>query len=131
MMKFLTLSLLIVMFASCETTEDVEIGNRTTMKVDRLFDAGEVMKGEVITAKFKVTNTGKYPLILASVKPSCSCTVSSYPEKPIAPGESDVITATVNTDRLGTGILTKHVNVTANTSPSVTQLKIKGLVMNK
>jgi len=131
MMKFLTLSLLIVMFASCETQEDVEIGNRTTMKVDRLFDAGEVMKGEVITAKFKVTNTGKYPLILASVKPSCSCTVSSYPEKPIAPGESDVITATVNTDRLGTGILTKHVNVTANTSPSVTQLKIKGLVMNK
>lgn len=121
------------MFASCEsdTEKDVVVGNKTTMKIDRLYDAGEVMKGEVITAKFKVTNTGKYPLTLASVKPSCSCTVSSYPEKPIAPGESDVITATVNTDRLGTGILTKHVNVTANTSPSVTQLKIKGLVMSK
>ena len=131
MMKFLTLSLLITIFASCETDGELEVGNRTTMKIDRLYDAGEVMKGEVVTAKFKLTNTGKYPLILASVKPSCSCTVSSYPEKPIAPGESDVITATVNTDRLGTGTLTKHVNVTANTSPSVTQLKIKGLIMNK
>ena len=131
MMKFLTLSLLIIIFTSCETEGELEVGNRTTMKIDRLYDAGEVMKGEVVTAKFKLTNTGKYPLILASVKPSCSCTVSSYPEKPIAPGESDVITATVNTDRLGTGTLTKHVNVTANTSPSVTQLKIKGLIMNK
>ena len=133
MIKFLTLSLLIAMFASCESDPetDVIVGNKTTMKIDRLYDAGEVMKGEVITAKFRVTNTGKYPLTLASVKPSCSCTVSSYPKEPIPPGESDVITATVNTDRLGTGTLTKHVNVTANTSPSVTQLKIRGLVMNK
>ncbi|NRA12401.1 MAG: DUF1573 domain-containing protein [Crocinitomicaceae bacterium] len=131
MMKLLTLSLLLTMFVSCETAEeDVQVGNKTTMKIDRLYDAGEVMKGEVVTAKFKVTNTGKYPLILASVEPSCSCTVSSYPEK-IAPGESNIITATVKTDRLGSGILSKHVNVTANTSPSVTQLKIKALIMNK
>lgn len=132
MIKFLTLSLLLTLFAGCEESNDeVVVGNKTTMEIDRLYDAGEVMKGEVITAKFKVTNTGDNPLVLASVKPSCSCTVSSFPEEPIMPGESEVITATVNTDRVGTGVLSKHVNVTANTSPSVTQLKIKGVVMSK
>jgi len=131
MLKFVTLSLLLLSFAACESNSEVEVGNKTTMEIDRVFDAGEVMKGEVVTAKFKVTNTGDYPLVLASVKPSCSCTVSSYPEEPIMPGESDVIAATVNTDRLGSGVLSKQVSVTANTSPSVTQLKIKGIIMSK
>ncbi len=131
MLKFLTLSLLVVLFAGCEANSDVEIGNKTTMKIDRLFDAGEVMRGEVITAKFKVTNTGDYPLVFGDIKPSCSCTLSSSPDKPILPGETDYITATVNTDRVGVGSLTKTISVTANTSPRVTQLKIKGVVMSK
>lgn len=127
----MTLSVLFFILASCENNTDVVVGNKTEMKIDRVFNAGEVMRGEVITAKFKVKNIGKYPLVLASVKPSCSCTVSSYPEKPIMPGETKWITATINTDRVGTGILSKHVTVTANTTPSVTDLKIKGRVMSK
>lgn len=131
MLKFLMLSLLLVGFSSCEENDEVIVGNKTTMEIDRIYDAGEVMRGEIITAKFKVSNTGEYPLVLASVKPSCSCTVSSFPDKPILPGESDIITAVVKTDRVGTGVLAKHVTVTANTTPTVTQLKIKGIVMSK
>jgi hypothetical protein len=130
-MKIIAMILFLGFLASCEGDQEVQVGNKTTMEIDRVYDAGEVMKGEMITAKFKVTNTGDYPLILASVKPSCSCTVSSYPEEPIQPGESEYITANVNTNRVGTGVLSKHVNVTANTSPPVTQLKIKGTVMSK
>ena len=129
--KFLILSLLLAVFSGCASNTELVVGEKTTMTVDRIFDAKEVMKGEVVTAKFKVTNTGEYPLILASVKPACSCTVSSYPKEPIMPGESEWITASVNTDHLSTGVLAKHVTVTSNTVPSVTKLKIKGQIMSK
>jgi hypothetical protein len=130
-MKIVSVLVVLGLLLSCEETADVQVGNKTTMDIERIYDAGEVMRGEIVTAKFKVTNTGDYPLILASVKPSCSCTVSSYPEEPIQSGETDYITATVNTNRVGIGIFSKHVNVTANTKPPVSQLKIKGVVISK
>ena len=52
---------------SCTNTEVVEVGNKTSMMVDPVYDAGEVVKGELITAKFKVENTGNFPLVIADV----------------------------------------------------------------
>lgn len=130
-MKIIFSLLITCLLISCEEITDVQVGNKTTMDIERIYDAGEVMRGELVTAKFKVTNTGNYPLILASVKPSCSCTVSSSPEAPIQSGETEYITATINTNRVGNGMFSKHINITANTSPPVTQLKIKGVVISK
>lgn len=114
---------------SCTSEMEVSLGNRTTMEVNPVFDAGEVVKGEFITAKFTVTNTGDYPLVIADVKASCTCTVAKKPEEPIAPGESSEIIAQVDTDKTGTGGISKSINIVSNADPSVTSVKIKATVL--
>ncbi len=114
---------------SCSSDMDVSPGNRTTMEVNPVFDAGEVVKGEFITAKFKVTNTGDYPLVIADVKAGCTCTVAKKPEEPIAPGESAEIIAQVDTDKTGVGSISKSINIVSNADPSVTPVKIKATVL--
>lgn len=121
----------VVFLVACSGSEDVIVGNRTTMDVNQMFDAGEVIKGEVITAKFKVENTGEYPLILAEVKGSCSCTVAEYPEEPLQPGESAEILAYVKTEETGSGVINKSVSIVANTEPSVTTVLIRARVVKK
>ena len=61
---------------SCTNTEVVEVGNKTSMMVDPVYDAGEVVKGELITAKFKVENTGNFPLVIAGDHASASGTIA-------------------------------------------------------
>lgn len=130
-MRILVISLLTLFLAACGGDAGVEIGNRTTMEVEKVYDAGEVVKGELIRAKFVVKNTGKYPLVIADVTASCSCTVADFPDDPIKPGATGVIVATIDTDKTPKGKVNKSVNVTANTSPMVTELKIKGTVKSK
>lgn len=132
-MKYYLLLVWIIglLVSSCTNTEVIEVGNRTSILVDPVFNAGEVVKGEVITATFKVENTGQFPLVIAEVKGSCSCTVTSKPEAPIAPGSSGTILAKVDTDRTSTGLITKAVRIVANTEPSVTEVAIKAMVRNK
>ena len=115
---------------SCGGSDVVEIGQKTSMVVEPVFDAGEVVKGEIISAKFIVKNTGKYPLVIADVKGSCSCTVAEKPEDPIQPGGEGVITAEVDTDRTSSGVISKSVRIVANTEPSVTEVAIKARVKN-
>ena len=91
---------------SCDTeVSEAELGDKTSVKIepiytgktpinssDSVFQAGDVVKGDVINAKFKITNTGKIPLIIAGIKAGCGCTeTSKLPENPIAPGDYYVI----------------------------------------
>lgn len=124
----LFLSLLI---GSCGGSDTVEIGNKTTMEIAPVFDAGKVQKGEKINAEFKIKNTGAYPLVVAEVKGSCTCTVADKPEDPIMPGDSYVIRAYVDTDRTGAGAISKSITIVANTDPSISSVLVKAIVMNK
>lgn len=140
-MRYVVLVLSLVGLFACEGSDKVAVGNKTTMLVEAVYDdrveesvvydAGTVIKGEVVTAKFKVTNTGSYPLVIASVTPGCSCTVADYPEEPLSPGESGYIMAHVNSDRIGTKIINKGMDITANTTPHITQLVIRGNIVMK
>lgn len=130
-MKKVLICLLAVSLVACNSKKNLEVGNKTTLSVNKVYEAGEVVLGEEIEAKFTVKNTGEYPLFLAEVKGSCSCTVASYPEEPIEPGESEVIHATVRTDNAAEGSLVKEVRVLANTEPSLTILQIKANVKRK
>lgn len=117
---------------SCGGNSEIEIGNKTTMEVTpEVFDAGEVIKGEMITAKFTIKNTGEYPLVLGEVKGGCSCTVAEYPEEPIQPGDTGEILAHVNTNETGIGPLNKSVNIVANTEKSITTVVVRASVMRK
>ena len=129
---FLALGACVLILAtSCGGSDKVAIGQKTTMAVNPVFDAGWVVKGELIKAKFVVKNTGNYPLVIAEAKPSCSCTIASIPEKPIQPGETGIIRANVDTDKTPLSIISKTVRIVANTEPGTTEVLIKARVRNK
>tara|TARA_B100001059_G_C17749209_1_gene536164 strand:+ start:530 stop:931 length:402 start_codon:yes stop_codon:yes gene_type:complete len=128
LLKYLSLFSLI-MLISCKGENKLEVGQKTSMKIDKLFDAGTRVKGEVIEAKFNIENTGDYPLVFGEIKGSCSCTVAEKPEAPILPGEKGVILATVDTEsfRINSEI-SKYVTLVANTEPNRVTLRIKAQI---
>ncbi len=122
--KYLGLFLLALLL-SCKAGNKLEVGQKTSMKIDKLFDAGTRVKGEVIEAKFNIENTGNYPLVFGEIKGSCSCTVAEKPEAPILPGEKGLISATVDTEsfRMNSEV-SKYVTLIANTEPNRVTLRI-------
>lgn len=128
-MKYISLLSLILVMSSCKGENKLEVGQKTSMKIDKLFDAGTRVKGEVIEAKFNIENTGDYPLVFGEIKGSCSCTVAEKPEAPILPGEKGVISATVDTEsfRINSEV-SKYVTLVANTEPNRVTLRIKAQI---
>ena len=122
---------LVLLLTSCDDNSEIVVGNKTTMEINTEFDAGDVIKGEVVTATFTLKNTGDYPLVIGEVRGSCSCTVAESPEEPVLPGESGEIMAYVNTDKVQAGPLHKSVRIVSNTEPSVTEVIIKANVIRK
>ena len=128
LLKYMSLFSL-VMLISCKGENKLEVGQKTSMKIDKLFDAGSRVKGEVIEAKFNIENTGDYPLVFGEIKGSCSCTVAEKPEAPILPGEKGVISATVDTDSFrANSEVSKYVTLVANTEPNRVILRIKAQI---
>ncbi|MBI2259636.1 MAG: DUF1573 domain-containing protein [Flavobacteriia bacterium] len=130
-MKNVLFVFLSILFFSCSEDKNVEIGQKTSIQINPIFDGGKVLLGEEIHATFKVKNDGKYPLIISEVKGSCSCTIADYPDEPISPGKTETIYATVKTENASVGMLSKEVRVVANTDPSITVLKINAEVIRK
>lgn len=131
MYNYLGIILLSAILLGCNGGADEgEIGQYTTIDIEEKFDAGKVAKGEIIDASFEVKNTGSYPLVIADVQESCTCTVSEYPEDPIAPGKTGTIKATVNTDETRSGNIKKPIKITANTRPSTTEVNIIAQVID-
>jgi hypothetical protein len=125
---FYTLLNLSLLFYGCSENKPLEVGQKTTMEIDSVFNAGTVVKGEIIHATFKVRNTGDYPLVFGEVRASCGCTVPSKPQKPIQPGETSQITAEVNTANLTSKQIIKSVTTMSNTEPNIHLLEIKAKI---
>lgn len=123
-------SILSLQFFSCTSENTAKIGEYTTVEFNEVIDIGTVVKGEIIKTTIELKNIGDYPLVIANVKPSCSCTVPDYDQEPVPPGGSASISAEINTDRIGVGQLTKTVNITANTRPSTMEVTIKANVID-
>lgn len=129
MRRLAFLSFFAVGLMACNNHDEVEMGFRTTMKVNAVFNAGKVAKGEVINAKFTVENTGDYALVLSDVKGSCSCTVADWSQDPIPPGEKGYIKATVNTENFSEGHVARKVSILANTTPPKTDVSVQATII--
>lgn len=94
------------------------------------IDYGTVKKGDESNAnrEFKLTNTGKTPLILSSCRGSCGCTVPTCPTEPILPGKSASIKVHYDVHRVGP--FTKNVTVNSNAKTATETLTIKGTVID-
>ena len=106
--------------------------NMTTMSFDKMsHDYGKVPADSDNMTTFRVTNTGKKPLVIEKVSASCGCTTPSKPEKPIAPGKSDEITVVFHPKETQLGQQNKTVTVMANTDPKMEVLSISAMVEKK
>lgn len=89
---------------------------------------GQITQGVPVKAEFVFTNVGDAPLVISNAKGSCGCTVPSYPQQPIPPGQEAKIVAEFNAANVG--VFTKTVTITSNTNKQVI-LTIKGEVVAK
>ena len=95
-----------------------------------VHDYGDVPFNGNGECEFRFTNTGTEPLLVQKPKSSCGCTIPSWPNEPILPGESDVIKVTYRTNRPGN--INKTVTVTSNAvNNSTVTLRIKGCVLDQ
>lgn len=97
-----------------------------TFKVTTI-DYGKIAKGSDKVRHFEFTNTGNEPLIIKTAKGSCGCTVPTYPQEPVMPGETKTIDVSYDTNRPGP--FTKTVTLTTNETPDTHTLTIKGEVI--
>ena len=95
-----------------------------------VHDYGDVPYNGNGECEFRFTNTGTEPLLIQKPKSSCGCTIPSWPNEPILPGESEVIKVTYRTNRAGN--INKTVTVTSNAMKNSTVvLRIKGRVLEQ
>ena len=93
------------------------------------FDFGTIDQGTAVEHIFKFKNTGEAPLVIVDAKSSCGCTVPSYTDKPVAPGETGELLVKYNGS--GKNQVSKTVTITANTEKGKETLAIKAFVTPK
>lgn len=79
---------------------------------------GKLTQNKEVEVTFRFKNTGDKPLVIENVSAGCGCTIPETPKEPFAPGQEGIIKAKFNGS--GSGVISKHVTVVANTKPSKT-----------
>lgn len=92
------------------------------------YNYGRVKAGTQVQHEFKFINKGNAPLIITNAYGSCGCTVAGFPKQPIAPGKSSSISVVFDTKGKN-GKEIKYVSVVSNANPAVTELTLKGEVI--
>ena len=87
----------------------------------KVQDFGTVPKGDKIHATFEVRNTGKAPLEISQVRPTCGCTVANF-DRTVAPGATGKVVAEVDTTGFS-GPVSKAVLVFSN-DPATPQVNL-------
>ncbi len=96
---------------------------------EELFDFGSIAEGELVKHTFKFKNTGKAPLILSKVEPSCGCTaMRGWPKEPIPPGKGGEISIEFDSTKRP-GFQKKSITVLANTVPARNVVHFQGEVI--
>lgn len=94
---------------------------------EEMHDFGTVEEGEVVEHTFAFTNTGNAPLIVSDAVASCGCTVPTWTEGAIAPGEKGEMLVKFNT-RGKPNQQMKAVRIVANTESGRETIRIKAFV---
>ncbi|MGV3459610.1 MAG: DUF1573 domain-containing protein [Flavobacterium sp.] len=91
-------------------------------------DFGDIKAGDKVEHVYKFTNTGTADLVISNAKPSCGCTVPSFTQTPVKPGESGEIKAVF--DSTGkSGAQNKTIDVTMNTLDGTVKLTFKANIL--
>ncbi len=93
-------------------------------------DFGTIKEGDVAVYNFEFTNTGKTPVVISNVQPSCGCTIPQWPKQPIQPGKTGTVTASYSS-KGRVGNFNKTITVINNGEVSQIVLSIQGSVVAK
>ena len=122
---------IMLLMAGVAKAQDAKVQNGPEIEFEKIVhDYGDVPYNGNGECEFRFTNTGNEPLLIQKPKSSCGCTIPTWPNEPILPGESEVIKVTYKTNRVGQ--INKTVTVTSNAvkNPTVV-LRIKGKVLEQ
>ncbi len=94
------------------------------------YDFGTVRFGtKIINATFIFQNNSDFDFKIREVRASCGCTVPSWPEEAVAPGQKAVITATFDPKNLA-GEVDKVIEIFANYNVIMSKLlHIQGIIL--
>lgn len=132
-MKKVLLSLSLLAFASTvslaqdkkDQAQQATTQNPDALKfVSDIHDFGTIPQNIPAEVEFKFTNTGKEPILLERVQPSCGCTSPTWSKDPILPKKTGTIKASYNAAAVGA--FNKSITVFSNVGTKV--LTIKGTV---
>ena len=122
MKYFLIILFAAVSFAGCGGSDtkvaaskvDYEKTKTTIQWIDSVKSLGKINQGQKLEVSFRFRNSGKNPLVIQAVNPSCGCTVASFPKEPIQPGQESEITGCFDSNGRS-GLQHKELTVIANT----------------
>ena len=131
MKKVIYLIGIVLLMAGAAKAQDAKTQSGPEIEFEKVVhDYGDVPYNGNGECEFRFTNTGTEPLLIQKPKSSCGCTIPSWPNEPILPGESEVIKVTYKTNRVGQ--INKTVTVTSNALKNSTMvLRIKGRVLQQ
>lgn len=114
--------------AACQSDESNENTGKPQIEFDHLeFDFGIVKQGEKVAHRFVFKNTGNGKLKIKHVSADCGCTVASFPDKEIGPGEESFIEATFNSEGYR-GLNIKQIEVYTNGEPRKVVLSVSATI---
>ncbi len=85
------------------------------------YDFGKTKQGEVLKHDFIIKNTGNAPMDIVGLEAACGCTKISIDKEKILPGESGVVSITIDTKQLE-GKQVKSATIFANSFPKIKRL---------
>ena len=90
-----------------------------------VFDFGNVQReNRDYSCSFIIENRAEKPLVVLSVKTSCSCLKAKYSRRPLKTGEKSCITMTLEAAKMEPGIFHRVVEV--ETNAGVYRIVVKG-----
>ena len=90
-------------------------------------DFGDVpRKGGDLVHEFRFTNDGTAPLVILRAMTSCSCLKTSYPKRPVAPGDSGVIRVVYEPHKSEPGVFNKVIQIYSNSADGRDIITVQG-----
>ena len=125
----LILSLLVLSFSAFAHGENNAVKSGVLFD-KKVFDFGDVLReNKNYTCTFIVENQTDKPLVLLSVKTSCSCLKASYVRRPLKVGQSTEIVMTLEAAKMEPGVFNRVVEV--NTNAGVSYITVRGNSVEK
>jgi hypothetical protein len=131
MKKLISLMVLLLTFGLMQAQETKKEAPKqykgAEISLDKLtHNFGKLKVGEVKEGVFTFTNIGVKPLIIEDVIASCDCTVMSWTQTPVMPGQKGTIKATYTAKNAGP--FSKRITVLSTAESERIILNIKGEV---